>query len=88
MLAVFLTIFLIIRIQKIFYPNASTYFYPLKFIGILHAMLLLVYDFNRLEKLTANGDESWSAAVNIALSLYMDIILVFMLFLEGFANES
>lgn len=88
MLAVFLTIFLIIGIQKIFYPNASTYFYPLKFIGILHAMLLLVYDFNRLEKLIANGDESWSVAVNIALNLYMDIILVFMLFLEIFANES
>ena len=87
-LALFLTIFLIIRIQKIFYPNASIYFYPLKFISIFHVMLLLVYDFNRLEKLVAKGDESWSAAVNIALSLYMDIILMFMLFLERFANES
>ena len=87
-LALFLTIFLIIRIQKIFYPNASIYFYPLKFISIFHVMLLLVYDFNRLEKLVAKGDETWSAAVNIALSLYMDIILIFMLFLERFANES
>ena len=87
-LALFLTIFLIIRIQKIFYPNASIYFYPLKFISIFHVMLLLVYDFNRLEKLVAKGDESWSAAVNISLSLYMDIILIFMLFLERIANES
>ena len=51
-------------------------------------MLLLVYDFNRLEKLVAKGDESWSTAVNIALSLYMDIIFIFMLYLESFANES
>jgi FtsH-binding integral membrane protein len=87
-LVLFLIIFLIIRIQKIFYPNASIYFYPLKFISIFHVMLLLVYDFNRLEKLVAKGDESWSAAVNIALSLYMDIILIFMLFLERIANES
>ena len=87
-LALFLTIFLIIRIQKIFYPNASIYFYPLKFISIFHVMLLLVYDFNRLEKLVAKGDESWSTAVNIALSLYMDIIFIFMFYLESFANES
>ena len=87
-LILFLTIFLIIRIQKIFYPNASIYFYPLKFISIFHVMLLLVYDFNRLEKLIAKGDESWSTAVNIALSLYIDIIFIFMLYLESFANES
>jgi hypothetical protein len=87
-LVLFLIIFLIIRIQKIFYPNASIYFYPLKFISIFHLMLLLVYDFNRLEKLVAKGDESWSTAVNIALSLYMDIIFIFMFYLESFANES
>jgi hypothetical protein len=87
-LVLFLTIFLIIRIQKIFYPDAGIYFYPLKFISIFHLMLLLLYDFNRLGKLVAKGDESWSTAVNIALSLYMDIILIFMLFLERFANES
>ena len=87
-LVLFLIIFLIIRIQKIFYPDAGIYFYPLKFISIFHLMLLLLYDFNRLGKLVAKGDESWSTAVNIALSLYMDIILIFMLFLERFANES
>ena len=40
--------------------------------------LYLVYDFNRLEKLAAKGDESWSAAVRLAINIYLDIINLFM----------
>jgi len=42
----------------------------------------LVYDFNRLEKAVAQGDESWRTAVKIAVKLYLDIINLFLYFLE------
>ena len=38
-----------------FLSQCQYLFYPLKFISIFHVMLLLVYDFNRLEKLVAKG---------------------------------
>jgi len=42
----------------------------------------LVYDFNRLEKAVAQGDESWGTAVKIAMALYLDIINLFAYILE------
>ena len=86
-LAVVLAILALIKLKKSLTPNASIYSLPLIIIGILHAMLLLIYDFNRLEKALAAGDESWSTAVKISLSIYLDIIWLFIQILELFANE-
>ena len=86
-LAVVLAILALIKLKKSLTPNASIYSLPLIIIGILHAMLLLIYDFNRLEKALAAGDESWSTAVKISLSIYLDIIWLFIQILETFANE-
>ena len=46
--------------------------------GIVIFVLYLVYDFDRLEKANASGDASWETAVDIAVSLYLDIINLFM----------
>jgi len=61
----------------------STWFRRItSYVGILIFTLYLVYDFNRLEKLAAQGDESWGTAVKIAVKLYLDIINLFLYFLE------
>ena len=46
--------------------------------GVIIFSLYLVYDFNRLEKAAAKGDESWSTAVSLAINIYLDIINLFM----------
>ena len=51
-------------------------------VGIIIFTLYLVYDFNRLEKAVAQGDESWRTAVTIAVELYLDIINLFAYILE------
>ena len=83
-----ITIIGIYKLQRVLIPNSSIYTMPLTVIGILHAIVLLVYDFNRLEKFIAKGDESWSTAVNMALSIYLDIVWLFLHILELFANEA
>jgi FtsH-binding integral membrane protein len=40
----------------------------------------LIYDFNKLEKMA--WDESWGTAVNLAVSIYLDIINLFLYILE------
>ena len=52
------------------------------YVGIVIFTLYLVYDFNRLEKAVAQGDESWETAVTIAVKLYLDIINLFAYILE------
>ncbi|MDC0363266.1 Bax inhibitor-1 family protein [Opitutales bacterium] len=86
-LTVVLSILALIKLKKSLTPNASIYSLPLIIIGIIHAMLLLIYDFNRLEKALAAGDESWSTAVKISLSIYLDIIWLFIQILELMGNE-
>ncbi|MDC0646936.1 Bax inhibitor-1 family protein [Opitutales bacterium] len=86
-LTVVLAMLALIKLKKSLTPNASIYSLPLIIIGIIHAMLLLIYDFNRLEKALAAGDESWSAAVKISLSIYLDIIWLFIQILELMGNE-
>lgn len=86
-LTVVLAILTLIKLKKSLTPKASIYSLPLIIVGIIHAILLLIYDFNRLEKALAAGDESWSTAVKISLSIYLDIIWLFIQILEFLANE-
>ena len=46
------------------------------YIGAVIFTLYLLYDFNRLEKMKA--DESWGSAIEIAVSIYLDIINLFL----------
>tara|TARA_B100001029_G_C14847417_1_gene331769 strand:+ start:454 stop:645 length:192 start_codon:yes stop_codon:yes gene_type:complete len=48
------------------------------YLGVVIFVLYLIYDFNRLEKANANEDASWDTAINIAVSLYLDIINLFI----------
>ena len=78
----------IIRLKKSLTQKDDIYSLPLTVIGILHFLLLLIYDFNRLEEAMGRGDESWETAIQISLSLYLDIINLFLLILELLAYEA
>jgi FtsH-binding integral membrane protein len=77
-----------IRLKKSFTQKDDIYSLPLTVVGILHFVFLLIYDFNRLEKAMARGDESWETAVQLSLSIYLDIINLFLLLLEYLAHEA
>jgi hypothetical protein len=48
------------------------------YVGALIFSLFLLYDFNQLEKVVALGDTSWTTAINIGTSIYIDIVNLFM----------
>jgi FtsH-binding integral membrane protein len=48
------------------------------YFGVLIFTLYLIFDFQRLESLMAKGETSWSAAIDIAVNLYLDIINLFL----------
>ena len=56
------------------------------YLGVVVFTLYLLYDFNRLEKMA--GDDSWGAAVDIAVNIYLDIINLFLQLLEILAETS
>lgn len=59
----------------------------LTYIGIVIFAVYLIYDFNVLEKRIAQGDESWSSAVRIAVDVYLDIVNLFLELLEALADS-
>ena len=56
------------------------------YIGAVVFSLYLLYDFNRLKE--AAGDTSWQTAVQIAISIYLDIINLFLDLLQIFADSN
>jgi FtsH-binding integral membrane protein len=65
----------------------SRFFSLLKaYFGVLLFTLYLLYDFDRLESLEAQGETSWSAAIDIAVNLYLDIINLFLDLLQILAE--
>ena len=58
------------------------------YFGVVIFTFYLIFDFNRLEKAKALGDESWSTAIDIAVNLYLDLINLFIDLLEILAASS
>ncbi|MBI4262367.1 Bax inhibitor-1 family protein, partial [Candidatus Uhrbacteria bacterium] len=56
------------------------------YIGVVLFTLYLVFDFDRLEKMA--NDQSWGAAVDIAVNIYLDIINLFLSILEILGDSS
>jgi Inhibitor of apoptosis-promoting Bax1 len=48
------------------------------YIGAVIFSLFLLYDFNQLEAAVALGDTSWETAIDLGISIYLDIINLFM----------
>ena len=72
----------IVRLLKEWVIKDSSFSMIQTGIGIIIFTFYLIYDFNRLEKAMARGDESWGTAVDLAVSIYLDIINLFLLILE------
>ena len=72
----------IVRILKEWVIKDSSFSMIQTGIGIIIFTCYLIYDFNRLEKAMAQGDESWGTAVDLAVSIYLDIVNLFLLILE------
>ena len=84
----FMSLILLIVFQLL---NAFIFKSPLlsllkAYFGLVIFILYLVYDFNRLESMMAQGDTSWSTAIDIAVNLYLDIINLFLDLLEILAE--
>lgn len=52
------------------------------YVGAVIFSLYLLYDFDQLEKSALTGDVSWETAINFAISIYLDIINLFLDLLE------
>lgn len=72
----------IVRLLKEWVIKDSSFSMIQTGIGIIIFTFYLIYDFNRLEKAMVQGDESWGTAVDLAVSIYLDIINLFLLILE------
>jgi FtsH-binding integral membrane protein len=79
---------IIVRLLKAWVIKDSSFSMIQTGIGIVIFTFYLIYDFNRLEKAMAQGDESWGTAVDLAVSIYLDIVNLFLLILEAMAENN
>ena len=79
---------IIVRLLKAWVIKDSSFSMMQTGIGIVIFTFYLIYDFNRLEKAMARGDESWGTAVDLAISIYLDIVNLFLLILEAMAENN
>ena len=77
-----LLLLIIISVLNAFWFKSSKISLIKAYFGVLIFTLYLVFDFNRLESLMAEGETSWSAAIDIAVNIYLDIINLFLDLLE------
>lgn len=79
---------IILRLLKAWVIKDSSFSMIQTGIGIIIFTLYLIYDFNRLEKAMAQGDESWGTAVDLAVNIYLDIVNLFLLILEALSESN
>ena len=79
---------IIVRLLKAWVIKDSSFSMIQTGIGIIIFTLYLIYDFNRLEKAMAQGDESWGTAVDLAVNIYLDIVNLFLLILEALSESN
>ena len=79
---------IIVRLLKAWVIKDSSFSMLQTGIGIVIFTLYLIYDFNRLEKAMARGDESWGTAIDIAVNIYLDIVNLFLYILEALSENN
>ena len=73
-----LLLLIIVGLLNVFIFKSSKVSLIKAYFGVLIFTGYLIFDFNRLESLMAQGETSWSAAIEIAVKLYLDIINLFL----------
>ena len=81
-----LLLLIVVQFLNMFFFKSSQLSLIKAYFGVLIFTLYLIYDFNRLESLIAQGETSWSAAIDIAVNLYLDIINLFLDLLQILAE--
>ena len=81
-----LLLLIVVQFLNMFFFKSSQLSLIKAYFGVLIFTLYLIYDFNRLESLIAQGETSWSAAIDIAVNLYLDIINLFLELLQILAD--
>lgn len=81
-----LLILIIMGVVNIFFIKSERFQLIKAYLGVLIFTGYLLFDFNRLEKL-AHSD-AWSDAIRISVSLYLDIINLFLSLLAIFADSN
>lgn len=80
-----LLMFIIINLLNYFFFKSSFYDMMRPYIGVVIFVGYLLYDFDTLEKMA--WDTSWSAAINISVNIYLDIINIFLYLLEILSRD-
>ena len=84
-LLISLNMLVVMGLLNIFFFRSKIFSLVRAYIGAVIFTLYLLYDFNRLEKMA--GNESWGAAIDIAVNIYLDIINLFLDLLEILAES-
>ena len=80
-----LSILILMGLINIVYFHSKLFSLARAYLGAVIFTLYLVFDFNRLEKYA--GDETWSAAIDVAVNIYLDIVILFLDLLEILAES-
>lgn len=80
-----LCMLIVMGLLNIFFFRSKIFSLVKVYMGAVVFTLYLFYDFDRLEKMA--GNESWGAAINIAVTIYLDIINLFLDLLEILAES-
>jgi len=66
----------------------SKYNRTLNYVSALIFSLYLIFDFNRLEKAYIAGDNSWNTAIDLSVSIYLDLLNLFLDLLQILAESN
>ncbi|MFA7244722.1 MAG: Bax inhibitor-1 family protein [Candidatus Magasanikbacteria bacterium] len=80
-----LFVLIIMGFLNVFFFRSKMFSLVKAYIGAIIFTLYLLFDFNMMEKM--KGDESWGAAITIAVNIYLDIINLFLDLLEILAES-
>ena len=78
---------ILIGLVRIFVGMSSAMIRIKAIAGAILFSLFLVYDFNRLKNLNDIGVNDWSTALNMAISIYLDILNLLLEILDAMGNS-
>ena len=78
---------LLIGFGRIFFGMTSAMIRLKAICGAVLFTLYLVYDFNRLKQFSDIGINDWSTALNVAISIYLDILNLLLEIMEAMGNS-
>lgn len=85
-LLISLIILILMSLINAFFFRSPIFSLLKSYFGAVIFTLYLLYDFDRLEKLA--GNQSWGTAVDLAVSIYLDIINLFLYLLQILGGSS